>query len=105
MAENSGVGPFARLRVGAVVESSAYVGNFCEVKAAHVGAGTNVCHLSYLGDAEVGENVNIGAGTITCNYSECISSASRNIFQTSQNTTACPNAYMPDAFEVELVHA
>lgn len=69
MAENSGIGPFARLRAGAVVESAAYVGNFCEVKAAHVGAGTNVCHLSYLGDAELGENVNIGAGTITCNYS------------------------------------
>lgn len=75
MAENSGVGPFARLRVGAVVEANAYVGNFCEVKAAHVGAGTNVCHLSYLGDAEVGENVNIGAGTITCNYSEWLSTA------------------------------
>ena len=69
MAPGAGIGPFARLRAGADVATGAYVGNFCEVKNARVGPRTNVCHLSYLGDAELGENVNIGAGTITCNFS------------------------------------
>ncbi len=69
MAPGAGIGPFARLRAGAAVDAGAYVGNFCEVKNARVGPRTNVCHLSYLGDAELGENVNIGAGTITCNFS------------------------------------
>ncbi len=69
LASNSGVGPFARLRAGASIDSGAYVGNFCELKGAHVGQGGNVCHLSYLGDADVGDRANIGAGTITCNYS------------------------------------
>ena len=70
LASNSGVGPFARLRAGAAIDSGAYVGNFCELKGAHVGQGGNVCHLSYLGDADVGDRANIGAGTITCNYSK-----------------------------------
>ena len=70
LASNSGVGPFARLRAGASIDSGAYIGNFCELKSAHVGQGGNVCHLSYLGDADVGDRANIGAGTITCNYSE-----------------------------------
>jgi bifunctional UDP-N-acetylglucosamine pyrophosphorylase/glucosamine-1-phosphate N-acetyltransferase len=62
------VGPYARLRPGADLANGARVGNFCEVKKAHIGAGSKVNHLSYIGDAEVGTNVNIGAGTITCNY-------------------------------------
>lgn len=70
LASDSGVGPFARLRAGASIDSGAYIGNFCELKSAHVGQGSNVCHLSYLGDADVGAQANIGAGTITCNYSE-----------------------------------
>jgi bifunctional UDP-N-acetylglucosamine pyrophosphorylase/glucosamine-1-phosphate N-acetyltransferase len=62
------VGPFARLRPGSVIGPSAKIGNFVEVKKSVIGAGTKASHLSYLGDAEIGEKVNIGAGTITCNY-------------------------------------
>src|SRR5215468_4613679 len=62
------VGPFARLRLGAVLDEDVHVGNFVEVKAARLGAGAKANHLSYIGDAEVGARTNIGAGTITCNY-------------------------------------
>ena len=62
------VGPFARLRPGAVLEEEVHLGNFVEVKAARLGAGVKANHLSYIGDAEVGARTNIGAGTITCNY-------------------------------------
>jgi len=62
------VGPFARLRPGAVLETDVHVGNFVEVKATRLGAGVKASHLSYLGDSEVGAGTNIGAGTITCNY-------------------------------------
>ncbi|HMR33741.1 MAG TPA: bifunctional UDP-N-acetylglucosamine diphosphorylase/glucosamine-1-phosphate N-acetyltransferase GlmU [Geminicoccaceae bacterium] len=61
-------GPFARLRPGAVMEPSSKAGNFVEIKAARLGRGAKVSHLSYIGDAEVGAEVNVGAGTITCNY-------------------------------------
>lgn len=62
------VGPFARLRPGSVLGEGARVGNFVEVKKATLGDGAKANHLSYIGDASVGENANIGAGTITCNY-------------------------------------
>lgn len=62
------VGPYARLRPGAVLEENAKVGNFVEVKKAVLGKGAKANHLSYIGDAEVGAGANIGAGTITCNY-------------------------------------
>ena len=62
------VGPFARLRPGTVIGSGAKVGNFVEIKAAYIGRTTKVSHLTYIGDSNVGEAVNIGAGTITCNY-------------------------------------
>jgi bifunctional UDP-N-acetylglucosamine pyrophosphorylase/glucosamine-1-phosphate N-acetyltransferase len=62
------VGPYARLRPGANLGRDAKVGNFCEVKKAEIGAGAKVNHLTYIGDAFVGEKTNIGAGTITCNY-------------------------------------
>ncbi|OYU34581.1 bifunctional UDP-N-acetylglucosamine diphosphorylase/glucosamine-1-phosphate N-acetyltransferase GlmU [Novosphingobium sp. PASSN1] len=62
------VGPFARLRPGAVLEEQAKVGNFVEVKNAVLHAGAKASHLTYLGDADVGAGANIGAGTITCNY-------------------------------------
>ena len=66
--EGCEVGPYARLRPGAVLERNAKVGNFVEVKKATLGEGAKANHLSYLGDAEVGAGANIGAGTITCNY-------------------------------------
>lgn len=62
------VGPFARLRPGAVLERDVHVGNFVEVKATRIHAGAKANHLSYLGDSEIGAGTNIGAGTITCNY-------------------------------------
>jgi bifunctional UDP-N-acetylglucosamine pyrophosphorylase/glucosamine-1-phosphate N-acetyltransferase len=63
-----GVGPFARLRPGTVLEEGARVGNFVEAKNAHLGPGVKAGHLSYLGDTHIGPDTNIGAGTITCNY-------------------------------------
>lgn len=62
------VGPLARLRPGTVLETKSKVGNFVEIKKSTIGAGSKCSHLSYIGDAQVGEEVNIGAGTITCNY-------------------------------------
>ena len=62
------VGPFARLRPGTVLNRSSKIGNFVEIKKATVGQGSKVSHLTYLGDATLGSDVNIGAGTITCNY-------------------------------------
>ena len=64
----SKVGPFARLRPGAELVGEAHIGNFVEIKKSVVGLGSKVNHLSYIGDTEIGEGVNIGAGTITCNY-------------------------------------
>jgi len=62
------IGPYARLRPGTVLDSKAKIGNFVETKNSKVGKGSKINHLSYVGDAELGENVNVGAGTITCNY-------------------------------------
>jgi bifunctional UDP-N-acetylglucosamine pyrophosphorylase / glucosamine-1-phosphate N-acetyltransferase len=68
MAEGSDCGPFARLRPGAEIGLRVHVGSFAEIVRSKIGAGTAVPHVSYLGDATVGERVNIGAGTITANY-------------------------------------
>lgn len=68
LGEGSDAGPFARLRPGTVLEARAHVGNFVELKNAHLGEGAKAGHLTYLGDAEIGARTNIGAGTITCNY-------------------------------------
>ena len=62
------VGPFARIRPDSYLQSGARIGNFVELKKTFVGEGSKANHLSYLGDATIGKNVNIGAGTITCNY-------------------------------------
>ena len=66
--EGASIGPFARIRGGADIGPDVHLGNFVEVKKSRIGAGTKAGHLSYLGDAEIGEKTNIGAGTITCNY-------------------------------------
>ena len=62
------IGPFARLRPGSIIGAGAHIGNFVETKNARIAAGAKANHLTYLGDATVGERTNIGAGTITCNY-------------------------------------
>jgi len=68
VASNCKLGPYARLRPGAQINDGAHIGNFVEIKNSHLGANSKVNHLSYVGDATIGKNVNIGAGTITCNY-------------------------------------
>ncbi len=65
---NAKVGPFSRIRPGTVLSKGTRVGNFVEVKKSKIGKNSKINHLSYVGDAIVGNNVNIGAGTITCNY-------------------------------------
>ncbi|HMJ25472.1 MAG TPA: bifunctional UDP-N-acetylglucosamine diphosphorylase/glucosamine-1-phosphate N-acetyltransferase GlmU, partial [Pyrinomonadaceae bacterium] len=66
--DDCAVGPFAHLRMNARMEERAVVGNFVEVKKSQIGRGTKSMHLTYLGDATIGEDTNIGAGTVTCNY-------------------------------------
>ncbi|HEY0028780.1 MAG TPA: bifunctional UDP-N-acetylglucosamine diphosphorylase/glucosamine-1-phosphate N-acetyltransferase GlmU [Allosphingosinicella sp.] len=68
VATGAEIGPYARLRPGADIGEKAKIGNFVEVKKARFGKGAKANHLSYIGDADVGEGANIGAGTITCNY-------------------------------------
>tara|TARA_Y100000590_G_C15370986_1_gene882548 strand:- start:152 stop:790 length:639 start_codon:yes stop_codon:yes gene_type:complete len=66
--DNVNVGPFSRVRPGSFLSKGSRVGNFVEVKKSKIGKNTKINHLSYIGDASIGKNVNIGAGTITCNY-------------------------------------
>ena len=65
---NVSVGPYARLRPGSILKSGSKVGNFVEIKKSTIGKESKVNHLSYIGDTNLGKNVNIGAGTITCDY-------------------------------------
>jgi bifunctional UDP-N-acetylglucosamine pyrophosphorylase/glucosamine-1-phosphate N-acetyltransferase len=62
------IGPYARIRPGTAFAEDVHIGNFVEVKASQIGRGSKANHLAYIGDSEVGRNVNVGAGTITCNY-------------------------------------
>ena len=62
------IGPFARIRPGSSLDEDVHIGNFVEIKQSEIGKGSKANHLSYIGDSEVGERVNVGAGTITCNY-------------------------------------
>ena len=66
--ENCEIGPNAYIREGCVIEDNAKIGSFVEIKKSKVGKGSKIPHLSYIGDCEIGKNVNIGCGTITCNY-------------------------------------
>jgi bifunctional UDP-N-acetylglucosamine pyrophosphorylase / glucosamine-1-phosphate N-acetyltransferase len=68
LARGAHAGPFARLRPGSEVDEGAHIGNFVELKKTRLGAGAKANHLAYLGDAQIGAQVNIGAGAITCNY-------------------------------------
>jgi bifunctional UDP-N-acetylglucosamine pyrophosphorylase/glucosamine-1-phosphate N-acetyltransferase len=87
------IGPFAHLRPGSRVGARAKVGNFVELKKTHLGEGSKAQHLSYLGDATVGPDVNIGAGTITCNYDGVRKSPTRieaGAFVGSDSTLVAP---------------
>lgn len=66
--DNAQIGPFARLRPGTELAKGGKIGNFVETKKARIGEGSKINHLTYIGDAEIGREVNVGAGTITCNY-------------------------------------
>ena len=62
------IGPYCHLRAGAAIEEDVHLGNYVEVKASRIGARSQIGHFSYVGDADVGSDVNIGAGAVTCNY-------------------------------------
>ena len=66
--DNVKIGPYARIRPGVIIKSGSKIGNFVEVKKSTIGKNSKVNHLSYIGDTNIGQSVNIGAGTITCNY-------------------------------------
>jgi bifunctional UDP-N-acetylglucosamine pyrophosphorylase/glucosamine-1-phosphate N-acetyltransferase len=93
MGEGSDAGPFARLRPGSVLEARAHVGNFVELKNAHLGEGAKAGHLTYLGDARIGARTNIGAGTITCNYdgaNKHMTVMGEDVFIGSNNSLVAP---------------
>ncbi|MCD8377497.1 MAG: NTP transferase domain-containing protein [Candidatus Gastranaerophilales bacterium] len=76
---NCKIGPFAHLRGEVILDDYVKIGNYVEVKKAHIKSHTNACHLTYIGDSEIGENVNIGAGTITANYNPLNKTKSKTI--------------------------
>ena len=87
------VGPYARLRPGTILEEGSKIGNFVEVKKSTVGKKSKVNHLSYIGDSEIGRNVNVGAGTITCNYDGIKKSKTKikdNVFIGSNSSLVAP---------------
>ncbi|HLV09271.1 MAG TPA: bifunctional UDP-N-acetylglucosamine diphosphorylase/glucosamine-1-phosphate N-acetyltransferase GlmU, partial [Halanaerobiales bacterium] len=91
--EGSEIGPFANLRPGCIVKKNAKIGDFVEMKKAHIGEGSKVPHLSYVGDAQIGKNTNIGAGTIFANYDgkkKHRSSVGDNVFIGSNSTLVAP---------------
>ena len=101
MARGSRVGPFSNLRPQADLKEQTKIGNFVEVKNAVLGPSVSVSHLTYLGDAEVGEKTNIGAGTITCNYDGYTKSRTiigANSFIGSNSTLVAPVVIGDDAF-------
>ena len=93
VADGAKIGPFAHLRPGSDIGKDAHVGNFVETKKAKLGAGAKANHLTYLGDAEVGEGTNIGAGVITCNYdgvNKHLTTIGKGVFVGSDSTLVAP---------------
>ena len=87
------VGPYARLRPGTILEEGSKIGNFVEVKKSTVGKKSKINHLSYIGDTELGKDVNVGAGTITCNYDGVKKSETKikdNVFIGSNSSLVAP---------------
>lgn len=80
------IGPFAHIRDGADIGDNVRIGNFVEIKKSKIDSNTNVSHLSYIGDSELGEHVNIGAGTITANYDPVLKTKTKTIIKTGANT-------------------
>lgn len=95
------IGPFAYLRPGTVLAEDVKIGDFAEVKNAQIGRGTKIPHLSYIGDADLGENVNIGCGTITCNYdgvNKHRTTVGNNVFVGSNSNLVAPVTVRDDAY-------
>ncbi len=93
IADGAQIGPFAHLRPGSEIGENAHVGNFVETKKAKLGKGAKANHLTYLGDAEIGEGANIGAGTITCNYdgvNKNVTRIGKGAFVGSDSTLVAP---------------
>ena len=87
------IGPYARIRPGAILKEGSKVGNFVEIKKSIIGKKSKVNHLSYIGDSKIGKLVNIGAGTITCNYDGIKKSKTRikdNVFIGSNSSLVAP---------------
>ncbi len=99
------VGPFAHMREGNVVGNGSKVGNFVELKKAQVGNKSNVSHLSYVGDATLGDNVNIGAGTITANYDHLTKKKARTVIKDGASTGSNSVLVAPVQLGVEAVVA
>ena len=101
VADGAQVGPFAHLRPGSEIGENAHVGNFVETKKARLGKGAKANHLTYLGDAEIGEGANIGAGTITCNYdgvNKHVTRVGKGVFVGSDTTLVAPISVGDGAF-------
>jgi len=101
IADDAKIGPFAHLRPGSEIGEEAHVGNFVEIKKARLGKGVKASHLTYLGDAEIGEGTNIGAGVITCNYDGVNKNATRigkGVFVGSDSTLVAPVTVEDGAF-------
>lgn len=99
-ASNCTIGPFARLRPGTELAEAVHIGNFVETKKAKLGKGSKANHLSYLGDALIGEKVNIGAGTITCNYdgvNKSLTTIEDGVFVGSNSSLVAPVTIAKDA--------
>ncbi len=84
--KNCKIGPFSHIRGGADIGDNVRIGNFVEIKKSTIKSNTNVSHLSYIGDSELGEHVNIGAGTITANYDPVLKTKSKTIIEDGANT-------------------
>ncbi|GGI91445.1 bifunctional UDP-N-acetylglucosamine diphosphorylase/glucosamine-1-phosphate N-acetyltransferase GlmU [Shewanella gelidii] len=98
--QQASAGPFARLRPGAELKQDAHVGNFVEMKKSVLGEGSKAGHLTYLGDAIIGDKVNIGAGTITCNYdgaNKSVTEIADGAFIGSNSSLVAPVAIGKDA--------
>jgi len=87
------VGPYARIRPGTTLKEGSKIGNFVEIKKSSIGKKSKINHLSYIGDSEIGKEVNIGAGTITCNYDGVKKSKTKiknNVFIGSNSSLVAP---------------
>ena len=97
--KNCKIGPFAHLRGNVILEDNVKIGNFVEVKNTKIKSNTNACHLSYLGDSEIGSNVNIGAGTITANYNPLTKVKSKTVLK--DNVKIGSNSVLVAPVEIE----